>query len=141
MGYSSGMLQKRVTVAKRLAAVAGAYGLDGSGVQWRIMGTTWASMTFSKGVKAMREGALDAYDTEMLRMRWNPQLEVTRECIVQYDGRWWQIESFSRDYRENVAQAVVREMVHGPETFPGGLESADGLALYGARGERLYEHA
>ena len=38
MGYSSGMLQKRVTVAKRLAAVAGKGGHGYDGIHSRVQG-------------------------------------------------------------------------------------------------------
>lgn len=111
MGYSSGMMLKRVRVARRKVAERNAFGLDAGGVKWIVIGEFWASTTFVKGMKQMREGAVDAYDTVMVRMRWTP--EVSRECAIDIGGGWYSIESFNEDYRENIIQMTVREMATG----------------------------
>ena len=64
-------------------------------------------MRFSKGVKSLREGALDAYDTLLFGMLYNPR--ITRESMLVYDGRTFQIQSFNRDYGSNEIQITATE--------------------------------
>ena len=71
--------------------------------------------TFNKGVKAMHEGALDAYDTVMFRCRYNKSLD--RWCLLKYRGKWYQIQSFNEDYQENQIQITAVEMVNQKVTI------------------------
>jgi SPP1 family predicted phage head-tail adaptor len=71
--------------------------------------TVWANVGFSKGMKALHEGALDAYDTVIIRMRYNKI--VSRDSHLVHDGREYQITSFHRDYRENIIQITATEIV------------------------------
>jgi len=107
MGYSTGLLRRRVTVAKRMQSTTSAFGKDAAGITYETIGTFWADVTWTKGVKAMREGALDAYDIIMIRMRF--QSIITRECLMQFEGKWYDIESFHWDYQENIIQVTARE--------------------------------
>ena len=66
MAYQSGFLKYRVTVQNKVAGKG-----FGETTKFQDMATVWASVTFTKGMKAMHEGALDAYDTVMIRMRYN----------------------------------------------------------------------
>ena len=102
------MLNKRVTIAKRVADGERTFG-DG-GEQYEIVGTFWAAENFNKGLKALREGALDAYETVMFRMRWNAV--VDRWCLIQYRGKWYQILSFNEDYQENQIQITAQELAN-----------------------------
>ena len=108
MAYSSGMLNRRVTVARRVTSENRAFG-DG-GEQYEVLGTFWAAEDFSKGLKALREGALDAYDTVMFRMRY--QAEIDRWCLIQYRGKWYQILSFNENYEENQIQITAQELAN-----------------------------
>ena len=108
MSYWSGMLNKRVTIAKRVADGERTFG-DG-GEQYEIVGTFWAAENFNKGLKALREGALDAYDTVMFRMRWNAA--VDRWCLIQYRGKWYQILSLNEDYQDNQVQITAQELAN-----------------------------
>lgn len=110
MAYSSGFMHFRVTIARRLAAETGSYGRDSAGIKFAKIGTFWAAVDYKRGIREMREGALDGYDFIMIRMRWVE--EVERECLVRYDGRWYQIESCHRDYQENTIQITAREMAN-----------------------------
>lgn len=112
MAYSAGLLRYWVTIAGRMAAQAGPMGIDGGGIVYSVLGTYRAGVTFNKGVKAMREGALDAYDVIIVRMRWTSAID--RNNILQYDGRWFQIKSFHRDYHENIVQITCEEMTSTP---------------------------
>ena len=90
------MMKYRVTVAKRSADANSGFGKSGQ-PKYEILGTFWMGETFNKGVKAMREGALDAYDTVMFRCRFIKQLD--RWCLLNFKGKWYQITSFNDDYQ------------------------------------------
>ena len=83
-------MNKRVKVAKRAADAASGYGKGAGGVRYSILGEFWAAEDYNKGVKSLREGAYDAYDTVMFRMRYNK--DIDRWCLIQYQGRWYQIQ-------------------------------------------------
>lgn len=108
MAYDAGMLNKRITIAKRLEAQMGKYGLDSSGAKYQIVGQAWAAEDFNKGVKSLREGAVDAYDTVMFRLRYRK--DIDRWCIIKYLGRWYKIESFNESYQDNQIQITATEM-------------------------------
>ena len=108
MAYSTGMMNKRVTVAKRAEAQDNTFGGTSSVTRYELFGTFWMSETFNKGVKSLREGALDAYDTVMFRMRWNNI--VTRESLLECEGVKYQIQSLHADRMENIVQITATEM-------------------------------
>ena len=114
MSYSTGMMNKRVTVAKRATDESANFGKSGQ-PKYEILGTFWMGETFNKGVKAMREGALDAYDTVMFRCRYNKQLD--RWCLLRYNGKWYQITSFQEDYQENQIQMLATELANQQVTI------------------------
>ena len=109
MAYTSGMLNKRVTVAKRAADQGSDFGKQGA-PKYEILGTYWMAETFTKGVKAMREGAMDAYDTVMFRCRFIKQLD--RWCLLKFYGKWYQITSFNEDFQDNQIQITATEMAN-----------------------------
>lgn len=81
----------------------------GETTEYEDAGCVWANVTWSKGVKALHEGALDAYDTVIIRMRYNTI--VSRDSHLVHDGREYQITSFHRDHRENIIQITAVEIV------------------------------
>ena len=103
------MMNKRVTVAKRATDESATFGKSGQ-PKYEILGCFWMAETFTKGVKAMHEGALDAYDTVMFRCRFNKAID--RWCLLQYRGRWYQITSFNEDYQENQIQITAVELAN-----------------------------
>jgi len=109
MSYSTGMMNKRVTVAKPVADKTATFGKSGQ-PKYELLGTFWMGETFNKGVKAMREGALDAYDTVMFRCRYIKQLD--RRCLLKYRGKWYQITSFNDDYQDNQIQITATELAN-----------------------------
>lgn len=110
MAYTTGMMNKRVTVAKRAADAASGYGKGAGGVRYSILGEFWAAEDFNKGIKSLREGAIDAYDTVMFRMRYHA--DIDRWCLIQYQGRWYQIQSFNANYQENQIQITAMELAN-----------------------------
>jgi SPP1 family predicted phage head-tail adaptor len=110
MAYSTGMMNKRVKIAKRVDSEGGSFGRSSGGQKYTMLGEFWAAESFNKGVKSLREGAVDAYDTVMFRMRYHA--EIDRWCLVQYHGRWYQIQSFNEDYQTNEIQITAIEMAN-----------------------------
>jgi hypothetical protein len=109
MAYSAGMLNKRVTVAKRAADQGSDFGKQGA-PKYEILGRYNMGETFNKGVKAMREGAMDAYDTVMFRMDYHA--DIDRWCLIKYHGRWYQIMSFNANYHTNEMQITAQELAN-----------------------------
>jgi hypothetical protein len=103
------MMNKRVTVAKRATDEGATFGKSGQ-PKYEILGTFWMGETFTKGVKAMHEGALDAYDTVMFRCRFIKQLD--RWCLLKFHGKWYQITSFNEDYQDNQIQMTAVELAN-----------------------------
>ena len=142
MAYSTGMLNKRITVAKRATFTdADNFGKRGE-PKYERLGTFWAAEDFNRGTKSLREGSFDAYDTVMFRMRFTKQID--RWCIIQYQGRWYQIQSFNECYQTNQIQITAVEMANQkvtvvePTILPdGALMDADGMVLMDANGVYL----
>lgn len=113
MGYSTGLLRERVTILNRGEAASTPWGRDGGGVAWHEAGTYWASVDYVKGLRALREGALDVYGTVLVRMRWNGA--VGPRSRILHAGRLYVVlgETFHADRQANTiqfnAQAVVGE--------------------------------
>lgn len=109
MGYSAGMLDRRVTILNRSEQTVGRYGIDSDGVGWKESCTVWANVSWARGVSAMREGSSDVYGMLMVRMRWNSH--VTRRSRLLIDGVTYEVvgETFHPDYRGNTIQMNVRE--------------------------------
>ena len=102
------MLNKRITIATRVKQEMGDFGMGSAGLEYQILGTFWAAEDFNRGTKALREGAVDAYDTVMFRMRYHAG--VDRWCLIKYNNVWYQIDSFNASYRDNTIQITAREM-------------------------------
>ena len=116
MAYSSGMLEYRVQVARRVTDPARTFGDRGAtGGKYEIIGTFNMAENFNKGMKSLREGALDAYDTVMFRMRWNP--DIDRWCLLRFKGKWYQIQSFNDDFRDNQIQITAVELANQQVTI------------------------
>ena len=109
MAYSTGMMNRRVWIAKRATDTQETFGKSGQ-PKYELLGDFWAAEDFNRGTKSLREGAFDAYDTVMFRMRWNK--DIDRWCIIQYQGRWYQIQSFNESYQNNTIQITAVEMAN-----------------------------
>ena len=103
-------MNKRIKIAKRVDSTGGDFGRSSGGQKYTMLGEFWASEKFDKGMKSLREGAVDAYDTVMFRMRFNA--DVDRWCLIQYQGKWFQIQSCNEDYQANEIQITAKEMAN-----------------------------
>ena len=106
MAYSTGLLNRRIMILNKVLPTQGEFG---DTTQYEVKSCVWAQVTWSKGVKALREGALDAYDTIMVRMRYNTV--VSRDSRLLIDGVTYQIQSLHRDYQDNTIQITATEVV------------------------------
>ena len=106
MGYSSSILRWRVAILKKKDPGERAFGAK---TEYEQVACVHANMTWNKGVKSLREGALDAYDTVMFRMRWNNIID--RDCLLECDGVTYQIQSLYADRYENTIQITATEII------------------------------
>ena len=102
------MRDKRVTILAKQETDGGHFGRGATAPTWEPIAMVWANVTFARGTKALRHGALDAYDVIMVRCHYIKR--ATRDCRLQYDGRTWEIESFNSDYRQNELQITAHEV-------------------------------
>lgn len=104
MSYSADILDKQVSIlaprdAQEFGETAG----------YDCIATVWAAVTWNKGMKSLREGALDAYDVVMVRMRWNEL--VNRHCRLECEGKTYQITQLNSDKRDNQIQIIAQELI------------------------------
>lgn len=112
MGYSSGLLEDRVTVLNRKEADTNRFGLDAAGIEWESYGIVDADVTWSKGKRAMNVGAIDAYAYILVRMRWHGIINM-RSRIVYNDQQYAIIpETYHADYRDNTIQFNAQLLVN-----------------------------
>ena len=104
MAYTSGLLKYRVKILNKQVATG-----FGETTSYQPAATVWADVTWSKGAKALRDGALDAYDTVLIRMRYNDV--VTRDSRLQHGSVTYQIQSLHADRQENTIQITATEIV------------------------------
>jgi SPP1 family predicted phage head-tail adaptor len=104
-GYTAGMLNERVTIILPGTHTDGDFGRD------YIPGERlerWAAVDWSRGTKALREGAVDAYDTIMVRMRFDER--ISRDCKVEHDGRTYRIDSLHASRKNATIQMTCTEL-------------------------------
>lgn len=77
---------------------------------YRRDGSLWSSYEFSKGTRALREGALDAYDSVIFRMNFSANVTITRESLIECDGKVYQVQSLNSDKRDNKIIIRATEM-------------------------------
>ena len=111
MAYSTGMLNTRIRIAQRSEEQGSTFGKSGQ-PKYEWLGWFWASEKWNKGAKSLQNGALEAYDVVMFRLRYAPSID--RWCVIQYDGRWYQIQSFNASKQDNQIQITATEMANNP---------------------------
>ena len=117
MGYNSDILQHRVAILNKVVATG-----FGETTGYQYAGTVSSDLTWTKGPKAIREGALDAYDVVMFRMRWNPL--VMRDSRLVCEGVTYQVNSLKANRHEDTIQIVASEIVDCAPYVP----SASGIS-------------
>lgn len=123
-GFDSGLRNYRVTVLNKVQPQERQFGDNTS---YQRDGSLWATYKFNKGTKALREGALDAYDTVMFQMNFSANVTITRESLIECEGKFYQIQSLNSDRRENKIVITATEMTTQvniiPEPYSDGMIS------------------
>ena len=107
MSYSTGLLRHRVEIL-RPTAKDGKFGPNSGKMTYDTIGIVWASVDFQKGLKAVREGAVDGTDYVLIRMRWNAV--VNRDSYLREGGVTYQIMEFHADRMMNIIQIKAQEV-------------------------------
>ena len=113
MGYSTDILNYMVAILNKKAATDKKFGEK---TAYEQVACVHADLTWKKGQKALNDGALDAIDTVMFRMRWNNI--VTRESRLECEGVTYQIQSLHADRRHNTIQITATEVVNTKAPTP-----------------------
>ena len=115
MSYSPDLLKYRVIVLNRKQATSSKWGKDGEGVEWEASQPIRADVTWAKGVRALNQGALDAYGVVEVRMYWNNVVNMRSRII--YDGQTYNIlpETFHADHMENTIQFHAQVILNDSE--------------------------
>ena len=127
IGFTSGMRNHRITILNKVQPTEKAFG-EKTG--YRREGSLNSSYEFNKGTKALREGALDAYDSVMFRLNFSGDVakKITRESLIEMGDKIYQIQSLNADHRENKIIIRATEMttqvniVPKPEPEPSSSE-------------------
>ena len=122
-GFTAGMRNHRITILNKVAPTEKAFG-EKTG--YRRDGSLNSSYEFNKGTRALREGSLDAYDTVIFRLNFsgNATKTITRESLIEMNGKIYQIQSLNADHQENKIIIRASEMttqvniIPKPETEP-----------------------
>ena len=108
MAYSSGLLDSRAEILQRNKQTAGSRGRGSNEPTYTNAGTVWANVKWTKGMRPLQEGALEAYDVVMIRMRWNSL--VDHDCRIRCGGKVYQIIQLNEDKRDNQIQVIAQEV-------------------------------
>lgn len=98
IGFTAGMRTHRITVLNKVNASNTAFG---NTTAYKRDGSVWSSYTFTKGAQSLREGTLDAYDSVMFQLNFSSNLKITRESLIELDGKIYQIRSLNADRQAN----------------------------------------
>ena len=105
MSYQRGFLNSRITLwnpTRQQSEYGAGY------IKYTPMVKVWANVTFVKGQRAMRNGEIDVYQFAMVRLDCHPLLN--RRTRIEYDGRYWIVDSFNRDLEKNECQFTIFEI-------------------------------
>jgi head-tail adaptor len=112
MAYQAGFRNERVTIRNKVVATT-----FGDTTGWQDVATVWAARTWKTGAKALREGALDAYDKVLFRMDWNNI--VTRDSLLVCEGKTYQVLALDGEKYKNEIEILAQEVVQdAPQPDP-----------------------
>ena len=111
------MRNHRITILNKVAPSEKAFG-EKTG--YKRDGSLNSSYEFNKGTKALRDGSLDAYDTVIFRLNFsgNAAKTITRESLIEMNGKIYQIQSLNADHQENKIIIRATEMTTQVNIIP-----------------------
>ena len=120
MAYSTDILTEEITIQNRKEAEQGRFGLDSAGIAWATSCKDLADVSSAKGKQALNAGAIDAYAVVLVRMRYNPNINMRSRII--HDGQKYAIipETFHANYHKNEIQFNAQLIINDyePEEDP-----------------------
>lgn len=90
----------------------------GDTTSYRRAGKVFAAYKFNKGAKALREGALDAYNTVLFQLNFSSNISITRDSLIEFRGKIYQIQSLNDDYQANKIVITATEMATQVNIIP-----------------------
>ena len=114
-GFDSGLRNHRVTILNKVQPQERQFG-DKTG--YCRDGSLWSTYKFNKGTRALREGALDAYDTVVFQMNFSANVTITRDSLIECEGKIYQVQSLNSDRRENKIVITATEMTTQVNIIP-----------------------
>ena len=105
-GFGAGMRHYRIGILE----VVQSEKTFGATTSYRRAGKVFAAYKFNKGAKALREGALDAYNTVMFQLNFSSNINITRDCLVEFRDKIFQIQSLNDDPQANKIVITATEM-------------------------------
>ena len=121
MSYSTGMLRHRITIQNRKAATQSKFGIDSTGPEYEDICTVWASVDFVRGLRTMREGAIDVYGIVMVRTRYNSV--INERSRIVFEGKTYNVlgETLHVDHQGNIVQFNAQVIINDkPAPYSGG---------------------
>ena len=106
IGFTGGMRPYRITILE----VVPSTDTFGDTTSYRRAGKVFSSYKFNKGTKALRDGALDAYNTVLFQLNFSSNISITRDSLIEFRGRIYQIQSLNDDYQANKIVITATEM-------------------------------
>ena len=114
IGFTGGMRPYRITILE----VVPSTDTFGDTTSYRRAGKVFSSYKFNKGTKALREGALDAYNTVLFQLNFSSNINITRDCLIEFRGKIYQIQSMNDDYQANKIVITATEMATQVNIIP-----------------------
>lgn len=110
-GYSSGYLNHRIEIKNRKEQTVGKFGIDSGGIEYETVGTVWASVDWSRGSRALRQGSVDAYGVVIVKMRYNTLINPRSHII--YEGYEYKVlpETFHPEKQDNKIQFTAQLII------------------------------
>ena len=111
------MRNHRITILNKVQPTEKAFGQK---TGYKREGSLNSSYEFNKGTRALREGALDAYDSVMFRLNFSGDVakKITRESLIEMHGKIYQIQSLNEDYHDNKIIIRATEMTTQVNIIP-----------------------
>lgn len=114
IGFTGGMRPYRITILE----VVPSTDTFGDTTSYRRAGKVFSSYKFNKGTKALREGALDAYNTVLFQLNFSSNISITRDSLIEFRGKIYQIQSLNDDYQANKIVITATEMATQVNIMP-----------------------
>ena len=107
MGYSSDILEDWIEILRRVRT-EGKLSKNSGGIVFEPIDCFYAQVKFNRGMKAIREAALDGTYDVVIRMRYDER--VNRNCYVYHDGVMYMVVDCKRHERDNIIQMKAVEV-------------------------------